>query len=815
MPNKIDKRFDRGKTLPAIKRKPQVQRDPIPVVTPVVKFFQGRWQWFKKLSKPKKVAVIGGPILAVLILTPLLTYLYFARDISDADRLMNHNSTGVVMLDKDGEAFYSFGTANKGERLSLDKISDFTEKALIAAEDKNFYEHGGFSVTSILGALYANFLNGDATGYGGSTLTQQLAKNTLLTTDQTFLRKFQELSIAIAIEQHYSKDEILDMYLNSVYYGEGAYGIDSAAEVYFGKEAADLNLAESTMLIGLLPAPNAYSPISGNRTYAKERQATVLGRMVDNGVISQQEADAAKVKKLAYAEQEDSTGAAPHFAEMILNQLYDEYGEERVTRSGFKVTTTLDLKVQNAANQAIDNQIGFIEANGGSNAAVVAIDPTSGEIRALVGSADYDNEKFGKVNMAVSPRQPGSSIKPLYYTEAMYRKIITPATILKDEPTDFGGGYRPQNADRSFRGNVTVRSALAQSLNIPAVTVMQELGIDTAKSALERLGITTISDDQDYGLSLALGSAEAKLTDMTNAYAAFANSGEQFDTSMIREIEDKFGNEVFEKEDQTAERVMGEDASFLISDILNDESARAPIFGASLNTDGYDVAVKTGTTDDARDAWTIGYAKQLAVGVWVGNNDNTTMLNGGSSMAGPIWRATLLGALQGEANQPFTPAPSNIERVKICRSNGLRAVGDSNKGTYSEYFIDDTIPTGTCEVQKPDADKDGVPDEDDLCASTPADADVDAEGCSEEQLAALDDDEDGVANGIDECSDTATGTEVDETGCPVETDPLDTDGDGVPDATDACPDDETNTCEEEPAPPSGFVPPLTRRLYAA
>jgi len=743
---------------------------------PVSGFFVARWQWFKGLSKPKKVAVIGGPIAAFLILTPLITYVYFANAISDPDRLMNYNNTGVVLLDKDGEAFYSFGTADRGERLPLDQISDYTEKALVSAEDKNFYKHGGFSVISILGALYANILSGDGTGYGGSTLTQQLAKNTLLSSNQTILRKYQELTIALAIEQNYTKDEILDLYLNSVYYGEGAFGIGAAAETYFGKSAADLTLAESTMLIGLLPAPSAYSPISGNPEYAKERQATVLSRMVDNNAITQAEADAAKAQVLAYAPQNTGpNGSAPHFAEMVLDELYDKYGEEYVTRSGFRVTTTLDPALQKSANDAVAKQMTFIQKNGGSNAAVVAIDPTSGAVRALVGSADYNNASFGKVNMATTARQPGSSIKPLYYTEAMQKGVINPATVLNDKPTDFGG-YTPQNADRKFRGNVTVRSAISQSLNIPSVEVMQKLGVKNSVAALERLGISTVNDKTDYGLSLALGSAEAKLTDMTNAYAAFADGGKQYNVTTITKIDDKFEKQVFTSKTESPKQVMGEEASFLISDILNDESARAPIFGSSLNTNGYDVAVKTGTTDEARDAWTIGYAKQLAVGVWVGNNDNTPMKNGGSSMAGPIWRSTILAGLKGQKNQPFV-APAGVEKLTVCRSNGLRAVGGGTEGTYQEYLMSSNIPAGTCDVPVApvDSDGDGVVDADDKCADTPSGTTVDATGCAvveeeePETTVPVDTDGDGVVDTLDACPNTPTGTAVGATGCPVTT----------------------------------------------
>jgi len=751
------------------KRTAKVVRKPTKKRGPVTGFFVGRYKWFKGLSKPKKIAVIGGPILAFLILTPIFTYVYFASAISDPDRLMNYNNTGVVLLDKNNETFYSFGTADRGERLPLDQISDYTEKALISAEDKNFYTHGGFSFISILGALYANLLSGDATGYGGSTLTQQLAKNTLLSNNQTVLRKYQELTVALAIEQTYSKDDILDLYLNSVYYGEGAFGIGQAAKAYFGKSAAELDLAESAMLIGVLPAPSAYSPISGNIEYAKERQATVLARMVDNKAITQAEADAAKVEALAYAAPSDGVNnTAPHFAEMVLNELYEKYGEERVTRSGFRVTTTLDVSLQKSANAAVAKQMSFVQKNGGSNASVVAIDPGSGEIRALVGSADYNNADFGKVNMAVTARQPGSSIKPLYYAEALQRGVITPATILNDKRTDFGG-YIPLNADRKFRGDVSVRNAISQSLNVPSVEVMQKLGVANSVEALQRLGVSTIDDKTDYGLSLALGSAEAKLTEMTNAYAAFANSGSQYGTTTITKINDKFEKQIFSKGTPAAKQVMGENASFLISDILNDESARSPIFGSSLNTTGYDVAVKTGTTDEARDAWTIGYSKQLAVGVWVGNNDNAPMKNGGSSMAGPIWRSTILAGLKGQANQPFV-APAGVQQLTVCRSNGLLATGGGTDGTYKEYFLKSVGPSGTCNVPKPpvDTDKDGVIDSEDACADTPTGSEVDATGCIVEvETTPLDTDGDGVVDTLDKCANTPVGTAVDATGCAV------------------------------------------------
>lgn len=655
-----------------------------------------RWRWFSGLSKKKKALLIATPVLAFLILVPLFTYLYYFNDIANKEHLMNRNNTGVVLTDKNGKVFYEIGRAEHRDLVPLDKISDHVEHALVASEDKTFYEHEGFSITGILRALYNNVMAQDITG-GGSTITQQLAKNALLSNKQTFLRKYQELAISVAIEQRYTKDEILEMYLNSAFFGGSAFGIKEAADMYFGKTPAELDLAESAMLIGILPAPNAYSPTLGNPEYAKERQNTVLTRMVENNYITEAEKDAALKEKLDYAPaKKDEDGKAPHFTQMVLDELYAKYGgEEKVLRSGYQVKTTLDLTLQQHLIDNIAAHISYIEANGGSNASGVAIDPNTGEVRALVGSADWENPKWGKVNMATSPRQPGSSFKPIYYSRALADGVITPATVLEDVPTNFNG-YTPQNASRTFSGDVTVRNALAHSLNIPSVKVMKRLGIDKAVEQAQKMGIDTIKDDKNYGLSLALGSAEAKLIDMTSAYSAFANQGEQFDTTIISEIKDKYGEDIF-KSHVKSERVISEQGAFLISSILSDNAARAPIFGSSLTVPGHTAAVKTGTTDDSRDAWTIGYTPGLAVGVWVGNNDNAPMLNGGSSMAGPIWVDTMAEALRGRDNAQF-PVPQGVVQRAVCYGGGLAPRG--GYGTYSEYFLAWNLPNKTCTPEK-------------------------------------------------------------------------------------------------------------------
>lgn len=685
------------------------------------------WRWWRELSKKQKILLIAVPILLFLVLTPLATYLYFYNDIADQERLMNRNNTGVVLVDRNGEKFFSFGSAEHRDVVPLGEMSDNVKNALVASEDKDFYKHGGFSIEGIMRAVYGTVTSQEAYG-GGSTLTQQLAKNTLLSSERSFLRKYQELAVSVAIEQRYSKDQILEMYLNSVFFGGTTFGIQDAAKVYFNKSPKDLTLAESAMLVGILPSPNAYSPTIGNPEFAKERQTTVLGRMVTNGYITEGQKQAALAEQLAYAPAEASSeGEAPHFAEMVLEELYKKYGEEKTLRSGYQVQTTLDLNLQRKLKANVADNMRFIQRNGGSNAAGIAIDPTSGEVRALVGSSDWNNPEWGKVNLATTARQPGSSFKPIYFSEALAEGVITPATILADLPTDFGGGYAPKNANGNFNGDISVRNALARSLNIPAVKVMQKLGIEKSVETAQRMGISTVSQDKNYGLSLALGSAEASLIQMTNAYAAFANQGQQYPTTIIQKIENKYDELIF-RSDEKSKQVISPEGAFLISSILSDNNARAPIFGSSLTVSGRTAAVKTGTTDEQRDAWTIGYTPQLAIGVWVGNNNNQKMLNGGSGMAGPIWVKTMRQALEGVADTPF-PIAGGVVQKAVCFNGGLANASGTN--TYNEYFLASTLPSTQCtatqkEPEKPaekpkeeEPTEEGEPSEDDSSGTPP------------------------------------------------------------------------------------------------
>lgn len=643
--------------------------------------------WFWRLSRKKKILVLATPLLLFLILTPIITYLIFANDIKDQERLMNRNNTGIVLKDHNGKTFYSIGKAEHRTVVKLADISENMQHALIASEDKDFYKHGGFNIFSIIRAA--------VTGVGGgSTLTQQLAKNTVLTDEHSLLRKYQELAVSVAIEQTYTKDQILEMYLNSVYYGENSFGIEEAARVYFGVEPKDLTLAQSAMLVGVLPAPSAYSPISGNKEYAKSRQTTVLTRMVTNGYITEDQKKAALAEELKYASDGNAPSSiAPHFVEAVLNELSEKYGYENVMRSGFQVTTTLDYDAQVALNESVANAMPHINANGGSNASAVVIDPTNGQIRAYAGSADYNNEQWGKVNMVTTARQPGSTMKPIYYSYALADGVITPATLFLDERTDFGGGYVPQNADKKWHGNVTVRQALDWSLNIPSIKVMQKYGITKSVTAANRLGLG-LDPEGDYNLTLAIGSVEVPLIKMANAYAAFANQGVQYTNTNIVEVQDKFGKKIFSGS-AISKQAISKEGAYLISNILADNATRSVIFGSSLTVPGYTAAVKTGTTNDNRDAWAIGYTPSYVVGVWVGNNDNTVMQSGGSDMAGPIWRNTMRKLMSGKPNTQF-PVPDNIVQRAVCTSNGGLASSSGN-GTYNEYFMAGALPTATCD----------------------------------------------------------------------------------------------------------------------
>ena len=739
------------------------------------RFMRRRIDWFAALKWWQKILVVTGPVLAFLIIVPVLKYLYYYNDMGDVERLMNRNNTGIVLLDANGKEYFSIGKASHRNLIKLDQISDDLEHALVASEDKDFYNHSGFSPLSILRAMYTNIVARGTVG-GGSTLTQQLAKNTLLSDQRSFMRKYQELTIAMAIEQRYSKAEIMEMYLNSVFYGDNSFGIEEAAKNYFNKTPAQLTLAESAMLIGVLPAPSAYSPVTGDPALAKERQTTVLSRMVKNGFIDEQKKVAALAEQLTYAPYKSPTdNEAPHFTEMVLRDLYEKYGEEQVKRSGYQVKTTLDLTSQAAANQSVEAGRAHLDARGGSNASMVAIDPKTGAVLAYVGSADYANETWGKVDMVATKRQPGSSFKPIYFADALAAAKITPTTVIEDKKITDLGSFSPQNASRSYYGNVTVRQALAWSLNIPAVRVMQKEGIDNAVKSAKNLGITTLKAPEQYGLSLALGSAEVPLMQMTHAYAGFANGGDQYDTYTIASIENKYGQPIF-THTKKSHRAISESGAYLISNILSDNGAKQRIFGNSLTVYGTDgrekkVAVKTGTTDEARDAWTIGYTPEITVGVWTGNNDNAPMQSGGSDMAGPIWKA-MMKQMIGTRTPQFIQ-PGGVVKASVC----------TDVGTLTDVFLATNIPKQCSEKKeevkeepKKEEKKCQIAGKEALLATDPNCKEDMCEVPGKEDLAAndpkcttevtkKDTDGDGVADTVDQCPNTSAGLTVNSVGC--------------------------------------------------
>jgi len=659
----------------------------------------------KLFSNPKKKLIyLGIIILVILVIIPPATYLYFANDLKSKENIMNTQQTGLTLLDRDGQPFYTYDLAKTITYVPISQIPENTQHALVASEDKTFYTDPGFSVTSIARAFLADIFAGKIV-QGGSTITQELAKNAFLTSSQNVLRKYQELVLAAELTRRFSKQDILELYLDSVYFGEGAFGIQNAAETYFGISAKNLDLAQSAILIGVLPAPSAYSPLSNSPDIAKERQKIVLQEMVEDGYITQDQETQAENESLTYNTNQTQTQSviAPHFALYIRDQLFKQYGEERVIRDGFRVTTTIDRNLQEYAQQAVATQVKYLQYDHATNGAAVALNPKNGQILAMVGSYDWTDPKFGQTNMAITPRQPGSSFKPIIYGRAIEDHLITPATVLQDVKTTFPGKYTPHDYDYSYRGNVTVRRALANSLNIPAVEVMEKVGVPNGIDQAQKMGITTLQSASHYGLSFVLGSGEIPLLQMTNVYATFADQGVYHDTTGIIQIKDKYGETVTtptnffsfliylnpyswfnNSGDQNNQQVISPDAAYLITSILSDNAARAEEFGGAL-TINRTAAVKTGTTDDFKDALTLGYTPSFVVGVWVGNNNDKPMDSvAGSLGAAPIWRLIMEHYLIDTPNETF-PMPSDIITEEVC------PYGQYTR-QYMEYFIDGTQP---------------------------------------------------------------------------------------------------------------------------
>ncbi len=553
-----------------------------------------------------------------------------------------------------------------------ENISRNIKNATVAIEDDTFFEHHGIRPIRIAKAIFDNFVSGDLLGgQGGSTITQQVIKNSVLERDKTLTRKIKEWILAIRLEQVLTKDEILGYYLNESPYGGTIYGVEEASLSFFGKPASDVTVAEAAYLASLPQLPTYYSPYGDHIDDLERRKNLVLERMLANNFITQEEYDAAMAERVEFKPQSATGIRAPHFVFYIRDLLVQKYGEESLGEMGLKVITTLDWELQEKGEDIVRKRaLSNEKLYNASNAALVAADPETGEILTMVGSRDYfDKEIDGNYNVAVALRQPGSSFKPFVYATA-FKKGYTPETVVFDLRTQFSttcapdnftsenGCYSPDNYDHAFRGPVTFRNALAQSLNVPAVKALYLAGMDDSLKTARDLGITTLTDMSHYGLTLVLGGGEVKLTEMVGAYSAFANEGERTDLNGILRIEDNEGN-VLEEAHPEPRRVLDREVALNISSILADNVARTPLYGANsaLYFNGRDVAAKTGTTNDKRDAWVLGYTPNIVVGAWAGNNDNSPMNEISGLIITPMWHDFMEVALAKLPVKSF-PAPA-------------------------------------------------------------------------------------------------------------------------------------------------------------
>ncbi len=670
----------------------------------------------KKTSK--KVRYIAYAFWLLPIALVLASYLLIFKDLPSPTKLANYDiPISTKIYDRTGKLLFDIFADQNRTPVSLSEIPKYLQEATVSIEDKDFYKHKGINpVGGMLRALVASATHKQL--QGGSTITQQLVKSALLSPERTITRKIKEIILAFWVEALYPKDKILELYLNQVPYGGTAWGVESAAERYFGKKVKDLNLAEASLLAGLPQAPTAYSPFGAHPELAKIRQKEVLKRMVEDHYITQDQSDVADQQELVF---KNETGIkAPHFVMYVKDQLVQKYGEALVERGGLKVTTTLDADLQEYAQATVSAEVAKLKTYRVSNGAALITKPATGEILSMVGSVDYFATPSGSFNVVTALRQPGSSIKPINYAIGIEKHIVTPATMFLDEPTCFGNNpgqaaYCPHNYDGKFHGPVQLRMALGNSLNIPAVKMLYLNTVADMIASASAFGLNTFTDSTQYGLSLTLGGGEVHMTDMATAFSVFANSGIRHDLVSILKVVDKKGKVLEEYKDpnlnkdipsqllMNGPRVMSQETAFLISHILLDNNARQDAFGPSseLYIPNRAVSVKTGTTDDLRDNWTIGFTPQILVATWVGNNDNSSMnqsLVSGITGAAPIWHKLMVQALKGKLDI-WPKQPEGIVGAQICTTSGLLPpnpdpnAADKGCPTRFEYFIKGTVPT--------------------------------------------------------------------------------------------------------------------------
>lgn len=611
--------------------------------------------------------------------------------IPDENTLLHTRDSGLTIEDRDGNPFFTFESPARKTFVPLSEIPDYVQQSVLASEDRDFYHHGALSFPGILRAV-ADDIKLKKVVYGGSTITQQVVKNTMLSPEKSLARKYKEMILAFKLEKQFSKQHILEMYLNTAYFGQNAFGIEAAAQTYYGKHASQLTIGEATTLAALLSAPSDLTPVHGISPTLTARKNSILEYLQQQKKISLQDAKTYLNDYGTFIPRQDQNVGAPYFAIMVRDQLISHFGEQEVYGRGLHVRTTLDPALQQQVEHILLDQKDRLLQYNAHNASAIIIDTASRQVLALAGNISWDDGKQGQVNMALSPRQPGSSFKPIIYATALEKNVITPATPLHDIPTTYQisttNTYSPQNYTKSFFGIVSAGFALANSLNVPAVEVLHLVGGDSVVAKAAGMGISNLPESAKTNLSFALGAYEVSLYDMTNAYATFSDSGIYKEPRTIIAMEDKFRTPVQPPILQEHQAVSAGVAS-LITSMLSDEQLTSSIFGSLLHFN-QPLAVKTGTSSNYRDEWTLGYSSNTAVGVWVGNSDNTPMTAQPSVVtATPIWKQIMNTVVLSNPLQPF-------EQSQETATAYLCAAPSAKGQKQSQLFLQNNIESNYC-----------------------------------------------------------------------------------------------------------------------
>lgn len=670
----------------------------------------------KKKRSWKEIARRGGLVLMYMVLALIFctaaAFAWFSKDLPTPSKIAGRKpAVSTKIYDRTGQTLLFETGEQKRTIVKSDQISLYLKDATVSVEDSKFYEHRGIDFKQIAAAVVEKLLGRTKVTRGASTITQQYVKNALLTSNRSLTRKIKEAILAVELEFMYNKDEILTMYLNEIPYGNGTAGAEAAAKMYYGKTAQDLTLAQAATLASIPQSPTYYSIYGTHVDRLIIRRNYVLDQMVKNGKITEEDAIKAKAEDtttigLAVKPRRDSI-LAPHFAMYVLEQIADEYGEDQIQKEGLNIITTLDYDKQKIAEKSVTDGVPKNTKYNASNAALVAVDPKTGQVLAMVGSKDYfDNSIDGQVNVADSLRQPGSSFKPFAYATAFKSPDYSPSKIIFDLKTDFGGNppYIPQNYNGKTNGPVTMRQALANSLNIPAVKVMALAGIDNVLQTASDMGITTLTHREDYGLSLVLGAGEVKPVEMAGAFSVFATGGIKHPLNSVLKITDSNNKTLFEYDatKDENEQVLDPQIAYEMASIMSDNNARSLVFGtrSALAFSNRTVAAKTGTTSDFKDAWTVGYTPSISVAVWVGNSNGDKMKSGadGSVLAAPIFHSFIVGALDKTPNEEFV-RPAGIQDVTVEKySNKLPDTGSTE--TLTDIFASWQVPKEKDDVHK-------------------------------------------------------------------------------------------------------------------